>query len=473
MLNLDRQQSIAKRPAKNRKLQRRYQVALAIFLFSSGALFSTARASLPTVGDHGTPVYLQPESRYPSGFYKKDWLETRTQEAGQIRLQRWFRVKAGQQFGWIAEDHALTALKLSSIARLIRNEPDRSAPLLDSLRKTTLLKGSQVIILEARGSWSRVRVLGKNLANHDSWILNEALKRDTGNQIEKGLVFQASSLYALPKKSSRKIASYDPGEVISITRSTYSEKATWLEIQLESSAGWIERRNVWLAMDLADNSIRSLIPGLELRSSPYPNSNLVRSLAMSEKLKVLSSQYLRWIPTSIPQQGKMWWPLSDSFSNESESIPPMKIITTDLLSRGLFDMTVAKNNKDLRFASAGGVFKSNNGRDWSQIPFFENKNYPIATATNGWIFVGPYLSTDQGTSFHQWIKWDTLVEHVKRLTGSSLSRVRISSITANPNLQSLGKTSDEIQLELDLGVKKPLLIATDDLGKSWKLIKKN
>lgn len=151
----------------------------------------------------------------------------------------------------------------------------------------------------------------------------------------------------------------------------------------------------------------------------------------------------------------------------------MKIITTDLLSRGLFDMTVVKNNKDLRFASAGGVFKSNNGRDWSQIPFFEDKNYPIATATNGWIFVGPYLSTDQGTSFHQWIKWDTLVEHVKRLTGSSLSRVRISSIVTNPSLKSQDKSADEIQLELDLGVKKTLLIATDDLGKSWKLIKTN
>lgn len=440
------------------------------------ATYSQLAGAAPYPGlDPGIPVYLRPDSRYPSGVHKRDWLESRTRpttdgQSLQIpQLQRWFRVETGGQYGWLAEDHLLTALKLSSIARTIRDEPDRSAPQLDALRKRRIPKNSQVIILETNGSWSRGRVLGNNDAHQDSWLLNEALKRDPGNQIERGMVFRKSALRATPMKSSRSIATLDEGEEISVVRSQFADGLTWLEVQLDTTSAWLDRRDVWLSMDLLDGSARAGVSGLELRSSPLPNADVVKRVARTEKLRVLTTKYLRWGYVRVPEHGDLWWPISDDIVDQPGFLPPMKITTSDLLSRGLYDMVAGDRETGLRFASARGVFRTRDGREWSKIPKFEDKNYPLTTSSNGWIFAGPYLSRDQGNSFEQWIRWDILVETVKRTTGSSLSRVRISNIVARAK-DSPGQ--DEIQIELDLGRSQPLQLMTDDLGRTWQVLSK-
>lgn len=451
----------------------------AIAMLTLGLLVSFDAASAPPPNlDPGIPVYLKPDSRYPSGLHKRDWLESRTKNSGDSQMQRWFRVETGGQYGWVAEDHVLTALKLSSIARTTRDEPDRSAPQLDALRKRRIPKNSQVIILETTGSWSRGRVLGDSDSHQDSWILNEALKRDPGNQIERGMIFRPTSLRASPQKSARPIAKMEEGEEISVIRTQFSDGLTWIEVQLETTSAWLDRRDVWLSLDLIDGSARSRVPGLELRSSPYPNSDVVKRLAMSEKLKVLTTKYLRWGHVRIPEHGYLWWPISDDVVDQPGFLPPMKISTGDLLTRGLYDMVAGDRDTGLRYASARGVFRTRDGREWSKIPKFEDKNYPLATTSNGWIFVGPYLSRDQGANFDQWIRWDILVETVKRTTGSSLSRVRISNIIARVRDKNSDKTSDtngsdEIQIELDLGRSQPLQLITEDLGRSWQVLSKS
>ncbi len=435
--------------------------------------FATAWA-LPQQGlEAGISVYLRPDSRYPSGSHKRDWLESRTKQlndpqlAQVPQLQRWFRVETGGHYGWVAEDHVLTELKLSSIARTLRDEPDRSAPQLDALRKRRIPKNSQFIILETTGTWSRGRVLGNHDAHQDTWILNETLKRDSGNQIERGMVFRSTALRAAPLKTARPITRLEEGEEFSVVRSQFADGTTWLEIQLESTSAWLDRRDVWLSIDLLDGSIRTRISGLELRSSPFPDSDVIKRLSMTEKLKVLNSKYLRWGNVRVPEHGLLWWPISDDFIDQPGLLPPMKITTSDLLSRGLYDIVAGERETGLRFASARGVFRSRDGREWSKIPKFEDKNYPIATSSNGWVFVGPYVSRDQGMNFEQWIRWDILVETVKRTTGASLSRIRLSNIIARAK-DFPGR--DEIQIELDLGRSQPVQLMTDDLGRSWRVL---
>lgn len=447
--------------------------ALAPLVFGLLTPFAVMAAPHPNL-DPGIPVYLKPDSRYPSGVHKRDWLESRTKDSGDSQMQRWFRVETGGQYGWVAEDHVLTALKLSSIARTVRDEPDRSAPQLDALRKRRIPKNSQVIILETQGSWSRGRVLGDSASHQDSWLLNEALKRDSGNQIERGMVFRPTSLRASPQKSARTIAKMEEGEEISVIRTQFSDGLTWIEVQLETTSAWLDRRDVWLSLDLADGSARSRVPGLELRSSPYPNADVVKRLSMAERLKVLTTKYLRWGHVRIPEHGYLWWPISDDIVDQPGFLPPMKISTGDLLSRGLYDMVAGDRDTGLRFASARGVFRSRDGREWSKIPKFEDKNYPLATTSNGWIFVGPYLSRDQGANFDQWIRWDILVETVKRSTGSMLSRVRISNIIARANSGDGDRpgAGDEIQIELDMGRSQPLQLITEDLGRTWQVLSK-
>lgn len=423
-------------------------------LFASSSFFAPAAKA-------DVPVYLKLESRFPSGVHPREWLESRTKET---QMQRWFRVETAGTFGWLAEDHVLTSMKLSSIARTVREEPDRSAPSLDALRSFRIPKDSQVIVLEIAGSWARARVLGDGAPNHDSWILNEVLVRDPGNQIERGIVYRDAPLRLLPKHEKQPFDRIAAFKEISILNSVSNSTGQWLEIQVDSGSAWIERKNVWLPQDLADGSLRAIQPGLELRSAPIPNADVVKRLAGTEVLKVVGSKYLRWGRVKVPEHGLLWWPISDDHTDGPRALPPLKLTTQDLLGRNIYDMASSASIPGLRFASAQGVFKSRDGIQWSMIPKFENGNYPIAIAKNGVLFVGPYLSIDHGENFEQWIRWDHLVEALKRETGSPPARLRLSA------LETLDADGRSLKLEFDVGRSKPVRISTPDRGLSWKIL---
>ena len=120
----------------------------------------------------------------------------------------------------------------------------------------------------------------------------------------------------------------------------------------------------------------------------------------------------------------------------------------------------------LRFASAKGIFKSRDGREWSKIPKFEDKNYPLAVTKSGLVLIGPYLSRDHGESFEQWIRWDRLVERVKTETGIPPARLRISNVSVINDKSSL---LDVIEVQLDVGRSRPVRMRTADRGVKWVL----
>ncbi|MEK7356930.1 MAG: hypothetical protein AAB250_10800, partial [Bdellovibrionota bacterium] len=66
------------------------------------------------LGAAATPIYLHPDSRFPSGHHLRSWLENKTRD---VQMQRWFRVVTQDKaYGWLAEDHLITQLKLTDQA---------------------------------------------------------------------------------------------------------------------------------------------------------------------------------------------------------------------------------------------------------------------------------------------------------------------------------------------------------------------
>lgn len=415
----------------------------------------------PTPAHADIPVYLKLESRFPSGVHPREWLEARSKEN---QVQRWFRVTFNGRYGWLAEDHVLTAMKISSIARMVRDEPDRGAPSLDAIRGRRIAKGAQVIVLEVQGSWSRGRVLGDGVPFESSWILNEALQRDAGNQIERGMTSRETALRIVPKDTQKAFDKLPAFHEFTVLNSVSNSNGQWLEVQLENNTAWIERKNVWLPQDLRDGSVRSMQPGLELRSSPLPNADIVQRLDGTEVLKVIDTKYLRWARAKVPEHGMLWWPISDDLVDGPNAIPPLKLSTQDLLGRKIYDMASSQAIPGLRFASAQGLFKSRDGVEWSKIAKFEDKNYPIVIAKSGLLFVGPYLSNDNGENFEQWIRWDLLVETLKKQTGAAANRMRLSK------LEVLDDDGKSMRLVLDLGRTNPVRVSTPDRGLSWKVL---
>lgn len=431
------------------------------FVLASGLFYIATMTTHAVVARADVPVYLKSDSRFPSGLHPRGWLESQTTET---QVQRWFRVVSGKNFGWVAEDHVLSQLKLSSIARTIREEPDRSAPQMDSLRTTRIPKSSQVIVLEVLGSWSRIRVLSETALNHDSWILNDALVRDQENQIQRGVTFKETPLRLGPSLTKAPHDRLPAFRDVSVLNTVKVEGITWVEIQVDSGSVWIDRKNIWLAQDLGPTTLRPLQAGLELRSAPLPNADIVLRLTGTESLKIVDSKYLRWGKVKVPEHGLLWWPISEDKGEGSNAIPPLKLTTQDLVGRNIYDMALSPSVPGLRFASARGVFRSRDGIEWSLIPEFESDNYPIAVAKSGLLFVGPYVSTDHGEKFEQWIRWDRLVETIKRGTGSPPAKLRLNT------LKTVDTDGNSLHLVLDVGRSKPVRIGTTDRGLNWKIL---
>lgn len=413
----------------------------------------------------GVPVYLKPESRFPSGQYSHAWLDARTKET---QIQRWFRVwiQSSSKYGWIAEDHVLTRLKMSSVARLTRNEPDRSLPQLDSLRGRQIPKGSQAIVLERMGSWSRTRILGENAFNHDCWILNEALERDPSDQIDRAYVFRDAPVWY----SSHENAKDKPFDHYSAYQEVIILRALGrrLEVEIDGGTAWLERDRVWLDSDFVFGNrtvVRPLRAGLELRSAPSPDADVVMRLTGTEVMDVLGSKYLRWGKVKVPDHGWLWWPMSEDGSESSTSLPPMLLTTEELVSRSLFDLAASRTMPGVKVASAKGVFKTTDGKSWKKIADFEEKNFPVAMVGSSGVFVGPFFSADQGETFSEWIRWDNLVQSIKTATGLPPNRMRLSA------LQPLDDIGEKVKLTLDIGRAKPLIVSTMDRGKSFTVNK--
>lgn len=480
MVNLSLETKLAA-PAGQAPLTRVVMAAHCAATCAAICAASTFLFSQPATAD--THVYLKPESRFASGQYARPWLDARTKD---IQLQRWFRVwtqtpNKQTVYGWIAEDHTLTRLRLSSIARLTRDEPDRSATSLDSLRGGYISKGTKAIVLERQGAWSRVRVLGDKTLNRDTWILNEALSRDPEDQSEKAYAIQRTPIRLQPDLRVKPIESFEPHRELIILQTV----GAWLEVQIDAQqvsvgqssvgvdvqTGWIERKNVWLSADLISTHgkisreiIRPLFAGLELRSAPLPDANVVTVLAGTEPLHVLGSQYLKWGQVRIPDHGALWWPMSESDETISPP-PPLTLSTKELTSRSLFDLAASDSIPGVKLASAKGIFKTTDGKTWKKISNFEEKNYPVAITGASTdklaLFVGPFLSTDQGASFSEWIRWDRLIQSIKLQTGSPPLHMRLSA------LQMIDDSGQKIRLTLDLGRSKPVIVSTNDRGANF------
>jgi hypothetical protein len=406
-----------------------------------------------------TPVFKQPESRFPSGEYARAWLEDHTESA---QSQKWYRVQTETKTtGWVPEDHVLTPLKFVDEALVKEDQPARTAPLLDSLKLGSLIpKGSSVLILEIIGMWARVQPLPAS-ENGETWLQAESLipKLESASRV---FIHTPSSLKVLPGIHSRSNGEVSEQSMVQLI----SEKKDWLEVHTKFGNGFVERRNAWTAKDLAGKNLRPALIETPIHSLPSPTAPVIETLGLGAKLTALSAKELRWGRVTISGLGQVWWPIDDA-ANEKSALAAAKTAATetlpskDLFKRKIFDMAASQASPSLKFVSAEGVFRTLDNEMWSKIPLFKNENQPIAIAKAGPIFVGPYRSDDLGETFHQWIRWERLVSVVSKPGTKSAKSLRIAEIRPDDDL------GNALTLRLSLDNGEAVRVKTTDGGKSW------
>jgi hypothetical protein len=426
------------------------------------------------------PVYLRPDSQFSSGDYPQRLLE---QSTGSVVLQRWLRVKTPKGiYGWLPEDKLLTPLKLATEALLLEDVPVRTERALDAIQQLTVTKNSRVLILEISGSWARTQPL-TGLNHPITWIPTESLAPAQSAQTNRVFSIKDTALYLNANSHTRHLKLIKSGTILMLI----SEHGPWLMVQNEGLTGYVHRRDVWRTSTLGLHGATPNVSKAILRSAPWPSANIVTELNMGSKLEILDAKQLRWSQTKIKGLGAVWWPIDpdsnsssnlgsysggDFHQNQSQLQNAPRIFTEELNSRPIFDTAKSPLIPQLQFASAQGVFRTNNGKEWLKLPLFKEENHSIAITHDGTIFIGPYLSNDQGATFQNWIRWDNLLASLatpRARQNRSLQMLRILEIIPEDSI------GNQVTLLLQLGAKEAgpqkIRMTTSDQGATWKVIR--
>ncbi len=411
------------------------------------------------------PVYLRVDSRFPSGHYTRQTLEGRTRK---IHFQRWFRVEtADKAYGWIPEEELLTPLMLASEAVLRESTAARTEMRLDSEPQEILPKSMRVEITEVVGSWVRARPLnpGETPENYhgdriDYWIPVDALRVVSTGPIRKVFVSRPSPIFVLPGPHARVAFESKASTIYRVGK----VMPGWLQIHTAAGEQYLRRRDAIAIEDLGENGVRPFSDLVPLRSAPLPYANLVRNLKSGAPLKVLNAQSLRWGLARLTEVGEIWWPIDDEHDDDRKGVPRESLNTALLFKRKIFDMASSPRIPSLKFISAQGVYRTSDGDEWTKIPLFQDKNYPIAIASSGAVFVGPFISDDQGETFTQWIRWDSLVSTLKRSLRLTPKSLQIQDIRLEDS------RGQRVVLKISIGDGSLIKLITDDQGFNWKLL---
>ncbi len=248
------------------------------------------------------------------------------------------------------------------------------------------------------------------------------------------------------------------GEKIEIVR--LEAGGEWLSVRANGYTGYVPRQNLILASDIPDGSALSLRAQLPIRKSTGPSSETIAKLDLLERVHTLAAKQEDWGQASVGSNRLIWWPMND----ESDDLGALKLPSSQLFKRRLFDMAASPMQSGLKLASAQGIFRTTDGERWEQISQFRNQDHPISISDSGRIFVGAFYSDDQGVTFNEYIRWDKLLSGVSRLKGT-IQQGGFKILEVNPSKMD----SEKVSVLLDIGNSQKLSAYTSDLGLTWSL----
>jgi hypothetical protein len=234
----------------------------------------------------------------------------------------------------------------------------------------------------------------------------------------------------------------------------------WVSVRANGYTGFIPRQNLILASEIPERAALVLQAQLPLRTNTAPSAATIAKLEILDQVQMLSAKQEDWGQVTVSSNRQMWWPMND----ESDAQKSLKLLSSQLFKRRLFDMAASPVQSGLKLASAQGIFRTVDGETWEQIPQFRDQDHPISISDSGRIFVGPYYSDDQGVTFNEYIRWDKLLSGVSELKGRT-QQGGFKILEVNPSKLD----SEKVSVLMDIGNSEKLSAYTSDLGLTWSL----
>ena len=277
----------------------------------------------------------------------------------------------------------------------------------------------------------------------------------------RGLRVDPERLYVMsPQASLRQRPSLASPRLASLTR--------WLPLQRLDSVTirWArsldrEKKNVWWALNGPDGTSE------KLSDSARPQTKNAAPLTQTRSAPSLETQIKTDRPPLIaPKSNAKITPdlPGHPHPQNTKPIQPPSLLTSEsLFRRRVFDIASSPVIPNLLFASANGIFRSLDGKNWEQRSEFGENNYPIAIAADGVIYIGPYRSTDHGQTFTNYVRWDHLLGAIQKVTRATSSQLRLKKI------EVFSDQDKGLQLTLDTGHNEVTVFSPNG-GKTWEPI---
>ncbi|WP_255489934.1 SH3 domain-containing protein [Bdellovibrio sp. KM01] len=439
----------------------------------------SAYAALATDASAAISFYRTKESSFASGQASRTVLESKLIST---QIESTYRVR------WDRREYELEAKQILKDIQVARLVDTNSACQLQSLNRNdsgtikVLSPGATVEILETDDYWARVKTYRDQVTG---WVPLSMLKNrhdDTGvfvNIMDTYLRKEPTSLSGVittvPRLSRVQPAGFEKG-FMKITfngmsgfvdvnhfasRADFSNLAfvdnKWIPITHRNGEYLVTAQRAQIPIQRALGYITSGTRGVVTRATPGGPQLLSR-------VEITKPEANVWALSKVDGHGEVWWKRNFA-PHETTQVAEKNTITTEqLMKREIYSIAFESKASVRGIVSAEGVYTTEDGLTWKQIPQFGNQNYPVYIHPKGQWFVGSYKSTNQGHSFEPFIRWEVVADAIEASIHKNPKTLRLTQIEAVSNTQ--------IIINVDTGSSKIKLAGSLADSTRWAVVRK-
>lgn len=421
--------------------------------------------------------YRNQQSIFPSGQASRDDLEAKILRRD---FEPWLRItwnkKSYEVPGeTVIRDVQVTQNLIAKETLKLVKEPQDSAKTAGMVSAKTILK-----VLRTNSYWAEVVDSKQKIQGWVPLHLLESPVEDEGVFI----TLIDSFLKKTPHNSSAIITTVPRMQRLT----SLGIEKTFLKVSYQGHVGYLDLANLvgradfamwaynknkgWLGISHRENGFLFTVDNQKIplekfiAFNPYVNRGVACQKLMDDapsirsRVEIGDNKAHRWALSALEGHGTVWWRMEEP-ENSTKNEVVNQITTEQLMKREVSAFALAgKTSKGL--ASADGIFRTEDGKTWKEIPLFEGKNYPVAVHPDGIWYVGNYRSFDEGKTFEPYIKWDKLAERIQVGIHKTPRHLRIAQIEPLPN--------SRIRILVDTGVQKVKMQA-HILSQEWMMVK--
>ncbi len=450
-----------------------------ILSFSSILLYAfSASAVLSTDAEKAASFYKSPQSLFPSGQVSRSALEDKIQTT---ELEIAFLTNWDHKSFLLQGDQVLRDIQLAKYARtrsfvqLLRENKRDAIPVKNLEAK------SEVEIQQVETYWAKVVL--KNKEKTVGWLplhTLQALHDDTGvfiNLIDTYLRSEpkmaSGIMTTIPRMRRIEPLKIEKGflKVRYEGNTGYADinhfvaKADFANLAYHSKKGWVpilHRNN-----DFAVTASKDLLPLSEIKGYA---TNETRGIVVKaetgygpqlrSRVEIVKPEACIWAVSNLKGHGDVWWKYKDLLLEYNK--PGKNTLTTeDLMKREIYSIAFESKTSLKGLVSAEGIYRTEDGQNWTELPQFGKQNYPVNIHPTGVWFIGSFKSMDKGKNFEPFIRWDQIAEAIESAYHRNPKILRLTQIDALPNSQ--------VQINVDTGLKKVKLRSTLS-GGAWTVV---